>query len=419
MAEKIPFSVMVKPVGSACNMRCTYCYYLRKDAISTHPERHRMPEELLETFISQYIAASPGPVVSFVWHGGEPTLAGLDFYRRALELEKKYLPAGWQAWNNLQTNGLLLDDAWCDFLAENRFDVGLSIDGAAFVHDTYRVDPGGEGTFARVRESARRLMKRGIRPDLLCTVTSTSAQDPEAVYQGLRELDTGWMQFIPIRRRDGTGNITADSVTPEEYGDFLCRVFDQWILRDMEKTQVQLFAETASVLSGGQASLCWMAPTCGQVPVVEQDGNVYACDHFVTPENRLGNLETDDLGALVALPEQQRFGQRKRDALPGKCRACQWLNLCNGACPKDRCSVTEDGEPGLYDLCAGLEMYFSHAVPRLRRVSQLRRQGQSPAAIMALFRREEQEKWKGVGRNDPCPCGSGKKAKNCCWNRRP
>ena len=416
---RIPFAVMAKPAGSLCNMRCSYCYYLEKDAISTHPERHRMPDDLLETYIRQYIAGTTGPAVSFVWHGGEPTLAGMEFYRKVITLQKKYLPAGWKCWNNLQTNGLLLDDTWCAFLAENHFDVGLSIDGAAFVHDTYRKDAAGNPTYDRVRQSALRLKAHGIRPDLLCTVTSDSLRDPIAVYRGLRDLDTGWIQFIPIVRRREDGSVTEDSVTPEGYGSFLTQIFDDWLLHDMGRLNVQLFAETGRILSGGEPGLCWMAPTCGRVLVVEQDGNVYSCDHFVSPEHRLGNLETDNLRDLAALPEQERFGRRKQDDLPETCRKCPWLSLCNGACPKDRFAVTGDGQPGLYYLCEGLCTFFAHAVPKLRRVLEERRKGISPAAIMAQLRHEEQEKWRGIGRNDPCPCGSGKKAKNCCWNKRP
>lgn len=417
--ERIPFAVMAKPIGSLCNMRCSYCYYLEKDTISTHPERHRMPDDLLETYIKNYIEGTTGPNVSFVWHGGEPTLAGMDFYKKVLELQKKYTPVGWKCWNNLQTNGLLLDDAWCTFLAENRFDVGLSIDGAAFVHDTYRMDAGGKATYDRVRETALRLMNHGIKPDLLCTVTSTSVKDPISVYRGLADLGTGWMQFIPIVRRDENGNVTPDSVTPEGYGSFLKEIFDYWLLHDLGKTEVQLFAETGRILQGGSPGLCWMAPTCGNVLVVEQDGNVYSCDHFVEPKYRLGNLETSNLLELAASSEQVRFGRRKQDALPKKCLDCQWRPICNGACPKDRFAVTEDGEKGLYYLCGGLHSFFDHAVPKMKQIIDLRKKGVSPAAIMAGFRNEELLKWKNIGRNDPCPCGSGKKAKSCCWNKRP
>ncbi|MGE5579057.1 MAG: anaerobic sulfatase maturase [Bacillota bacterium] len=468
-----PFTVMAKPVGPRCNLACSYCYYLETEGMYGGALPPKMSLGLLETYIRQYIEASPGPVVAFTWHGGEPTLAGLDFYRAAVELQQRYLPPGWTCWNNLQTNGILLDDAWCSFLAEAHFDVGLSIDGTEYVHDTYRKDRGGRGTHDRVVEVARRLQAHGIQPDLLCTVTSTSAEDPIGVYRALRDLNTGWMQFIPIVRRGPDGRVTPDSITPEGYGDFLCAVFDEWARNDIGRLEIQQVAEMALVWSGGTANLCWMAPTCGRVLIVEHDGAVYSCDHFVSPEHRIGyigpspagdaatslsgDIATSTLGELVDSPVQRCFGEAKRDALPRQCRACAWLEVCNGGCPKDRfiradagdvdaarnmtgeraVHVSGDGagggggvagmagvggrvaEPPLNYLCAGLRRFFAHAEQPLRRIIQLRRKGATPAAIMGELRAEMQARWRGIGRNDPCPCGSGRKAKNCCWSRRP
>ncbi|MGI6632429.1 MAG: anaerobic sulfatase maturase [Bacillota bacterium] len=413
-----PFTVMAKPVGPRCNLACSYCYYLETEGMYGGELPPKMSDGLLETYIRQYIEASPGPVVSFIWHGGEPTLAGLDFYRKAVELQRRYLPPGWSCWNNLQTNGILLDDAWCSFLADARFDVGLSIDGTRSVHDTYRKDRGGRGTYERVAQAARRLKAHGIQPDLLCTVTSTAAEDPVAVYRALRDLDTGWMQFIPIVRRDADGRVTPDSVTPEGYGDFLCAVFDEWVRNDIGRLEIQQVAEMGLVWSGGSTNLCWMAPTCGRVLIVEQDGAVYSCDHFVTPEHRIGDIESSSLAELVDSPVQRSFGDAKRDRLPRQCRACAWLDICNGGCPKDRFASTEDGETGLNYLCDGLRRFFAHAEEPLRRIVELRRMGRTPAAIMAQLRAEAQARWRGVGRNDPCPCGSGRKAKHCCWDKR-
>lgn len=412
-----PFVVMAKPVGPVCNMKCSYCYYLETGRLYTSPHRYRMPKALLETFVRQYIAASPGPVVQFVWHGGEPTLAGLDFYRHAVELQKRYLPSGWTCWNNLQTNGLLLDDEWCSFLAEAHFDVGLSIDGTRLLHDAYRKDRRGRGTYERVVAAIRRLQGHGVQPDLLCVVTSAAAKDPISVYRGLRDLNTGWIQFIPVVQRTPDGQLTAESVTGEAYGRFLCAVFDEWIHHDLGRLDVQFFAEMSLVWSGGTASVCWMAPSCGRVLIVEHDGGVYSCDHFVTPEHRIGDLETSPLSALVDSPVQRRFGDDKRGRLPAQCRACPWLVVCNGGCPKDRFALAEDGEPGLNYLCSGLRRFFAHAEQPLRQVIARRRQGLSPEAIMAELRAESLARWKGIGRNDPCPCGSGRKAKNCCWPR--
>ena len=414
-----PFTVMAKPVGPRCNLACSYCYYLETEGMYGGELSPKMSDGLLETYIRNYIEASPGPAVSFIWHGGEPTLAGLDFYRKAVELQRRYLPPGWSVWNNLQTNGILLDDAWCSFLAGAHFDVGLSIDGTRSVHDTYRKDLGGRGTYERVAQAARRLKARGIRPDLLCTVTSASAEDPLGVYRALRDLDTGWMQFIPIVRRDADGRVTPDSITPEGYGDFLCAVFDEWVRNDIGRLEIQQVAEMALVWSGGSANLCWTAPTCGRVLIVEQDGAVYSCDHFVSPEHRIGDIATSSLAELVDSPIQRRFGDARRDRLPRQCRACGWLEVCNGGCLKDRLAISDDGGTGLNYLCDGLRRFFAHAEGPLRRIVELRRLGCKPPAIMAQLRDDARARWRGVGRNDPCPCGSGRKAKHCCWDRRP
>ncbi len=384
--EKEPFVVMAKPVGSLCNLACTYCYYLEAGSRTGIAQGERMSDETLEQFIRTYIADSPGPTVSFTWHGGEPSLAGIDFYEKALRLQKKYLPKGWQCWNNLQTNGLLLDDKWCRFLGENHFDVGLSVDGAQWLHDTYRLDRGGHGTFERVAETARRLMEHGVKPDLLCTVTSDAVKDPLSVYRSLRSFGTGWMQFIPIVRRAPDGGVTPDSVTPEGYGRFLCAIFDEWITHDLGRCDVQLFAETATVLAGMPSNLCWMAPVCGRVLIVERDGSVFSCDHFVDAEHRIGDVFSSRLIDLADLPRQRAFGQSKQTALPSKCRACPWLKTCSGGCIKDRFAADENGEPGLNYLCPGLEMFFSHANRPIRMARRLIRQGMSTEAVMEKIR---------------------------------
>ena len=414
-----PFVVMAKPVGPTCNLDCGYCYYLDTARFYDRPHQFRMADDMLETYVRQYIEASPGPVVHFVWHGGEPTLAGLDFYRRAVELQQRYLPEGWSCWNNLQTNGTLLDDEWCSFLAEARFDVGLSMDGTRWLHDTYRKDRGGHGTYDRVVAALRRLQAHGIQPDILCTVTSAAAEDPLSVYRALRALDTSWLQFLPIVRRGPDGQATPESVTPEGYGRFLCTVFDEWVHHDLGKLNVQLFAETSVVWAGGDAHLCWMAPTCGRVVVLEHDGAVYACDHFVTPEYRTGDIESSHLGTLVDMPFQRRFGADKHDGLPGQCRSCRWLAACNGGCPKDRFGLMEDGEPGLNYLCDGLRTFFAHAEKPLRHFIERGQKGVAAETIMAELRAESLIRWRGIGRNDACPCGSGRKAKRCCWAQRP
>ena len=414
-----PFVVMAKPVGPICNLGCAYCYYLDTARMYGHPHRFRMSGDLLGAYVRQYIEASPGPFVHFVWHGGEPTLVGLDFYRRAVELQRRFLPAGWECWNNLQTNGTSLDEEWCSFLAAEHFAVGLSIDGTPWLHDASRKDRRGRGTYERVAAAVRRLQAHGIQPDLLCTVTSAVAEHPVSVYRALRDIGTGWLQFLPIVRRGPDGRVTPESVAAEAYGRFLCAVFDQWVHHDLGALSVQLFVETSLVWAGGSANLCWMAPTCGRVLVVEHDGAVYACDHFVTPERRIGDLHGAHLGMLVDAPVQRHFGADKQDGLPAQCRSCPWLSVCNGGCPKDRFALAEDGEAGLNYLCGGLRRFFAHAEQPLRRVIERGRKGTRPEAVMAELRAEWLARWRGVGRNDLCPCGSGLKAKRCCWAQRP
>ncbi|MFC1946555.1 anaerobic sulfatase maturase [Chloroflexota bacterium] len=414
-----PFVVMAKPVGPACNLECSYCYYLDAATLFPTRDRFRMSDEILENYIRQYIAAGPGPEVLFVWHGGEPTLAGLDFYRRVVELQQKYLLGGCSCRNNLQTNGILLDSEWCSFLADNHFDVGLSIDGTQWVHDTYRRDHRGHGTYEITAESIRRLRAHGIQPDLLCTVTSVSAKEPLSVYRALRDFDTGWIQFIPIVRVNPDGEMTPESVSAEAYGRFLSTVFNEWIHHDLDRLNVQLFAEMSLVWAGGSPSVCWMAPVCGRVLIVEHDGGIYSCDHFVNRDHYIGNLESSPLSELVDIEVQRQFGKNKRKLLPQQCRSCSWLEVCNGGCPKDRFGVAEDGEPGLNYLCDGLRRFYSYAEKPLKHVIRQRKAGKSPEATMAELRDESRKRWKGIGRNDPCPCGSGLKAKNCCWNLRP
>lgn len=414
-----PFVVMAKPFGPVCNMECRYCYYLGASDLFPNSESFRMSDDILETYIQQYVSSSSGHDVTFVWHGGEPTLTGLDFFRKVIELQKIYLPEGWNCWNNLQTNGTLLDEEWCAFLADNHFDVGLSIDGPQWLHDKYRKDRQGNGTWQRAFDAVRRLQSHGIQPDLLCTVTSDSARDPVAVYRALRELGTGWIQFIPIVKRTPDGEVTSESVTGEAYGRFLTSIFDQWLYNDYNRLNVQFFAEMFLVQSGGAPTVCWMAPTCGRVLILEHDGSVYSCDHFVNREHRIGNIIDSALASLIDSPEQRYFGENKQKSLPKQCLSCRWLNMCNGLCPKDRFIESEDSEPGLNYLCEGLRLFFAHAEKLLKKLVRMNKKGINPEVIRKELQSENAIRWNNVGRNDTCPCGSGKKAKNCCWETRP
>ena len=411
-----PYVVMVKPVGSLCNMNCAFCYYLNSSERDPSLRGGTMSSSTLERFIQQYIESSPGPVVSFTWHGGEPTLAGLDFFRQAVSIQKKHLPEDWICWNNLQTNGLMLDDPWCAFLAQENFDIGLSIDGTPEIHDKYRRTRSGAASFQDAAAAVRLLQTHGIQPDLLCTVTSDAARRPLDVYQSLRSFNTGWIQFIPIVKY-AEGRPSPESVSAEEYGYFLTEIFDQWVLHDLGRLEVQIIAETLRVWGGGQASLCWMMPTCGRALIVEHEGGVYSCDHYVDAPHRLGSLDQTPLGLLADSPEQLRFGQDKRDSLPPQCLACPHLEVCNGGCPKDRLPLPQ-GQGMLNVLCQGYQKFFSHIEPAARLVNSMNRAGHRPQAIMTELRKRLAPLWEGVGRNDPCPCKSGRKAKQCCWHKR-
>lgn len=384
------FVVMAKPVGSRCNMHCDYCYYLEKGQYSEHERQTRMSYDLLETLIKETIRTAKGPIVSFVWHGGEPTIAGLDFYKKVVELERKYLPSGWQVWNNLQTNGFMMNDLWCNFLKENHFDVGVSFDGSAKVHDQNRHDLKGGGTQARILRSIQRLRGHGIEPDILCTVNSKSCEDPLDVYRAIRDTGCGWCQFIPIVVRQQDGSFSKESVTPEGYGLFLITIFDEWVRHDLGKIDVQLFAEIARIMAGGEPSLCWMSQTCGRALIAEEDGAIYSCDHFVDDDHRLGMLQQKGLGEMANSPFQISFGEAKRDLLTKECQSCPFLKFCNGGCLKDRFGKSCEGEEGQYYLCPGLKTFFAHAEPILERIMKMSREGKTQAEIMATIHAEDE-----------------------------
>ena len=405
-------AVMIKPVGSLCNMRCSYCYYLDTPYADGLPA-YMMTDEVLEQTIRACIQAVHGPVLSFTWHGGEPAGCGIAFYEKVLRLQRQYCPEGLTIINNLQTNGILLDDAFCDFLAAHHFDVGLSIDGTKAVHDAYRRAADGGPTYDQVYQAAKRLTAHGIQPDLLCTVHDRTLIQGKEVYRTLRGLGTGWIQFIPIVRRTPEGSVTPDSADPAGYGQFLKEVFIEWFFHDLGQTQVQLFAEMSSVLAGGSASVCTMAPVCGQVPVIEHDGSVYACDHFVRESHRLGHIGEQPLEEMLSSSLCTSFGAAKSTGLTTECRACPYLEVCRGGCLKDRFASSSTGEPGQYYLCPGLKDFFSLAVPVLKEAVRLSSLHIPRTEIQRRIHDQLWAPYKGVNRNDPCPCGSGRKFKAC------
>jgi uncharacterized protein len=424
--ERPAFHVMIKPGGAICNLDCAYCYFLSKELL--YPgSRFRMAYELLETYTAQYIAAQRVPEVTFAWQGGEPTLLGLEFYRHAFALQRKYRRPGMRVHNTFQTNGVLLDDAWCALFKEHEVLIGLSLDGPERLHDAYRVDKGGKGTFKQVMRGLAYLKKHGVAFNVLTTVHAANAPYPEEVYTFLRdEVGAQFLQFIPIVECDGMGGarggqgVTARSVTAEGYGRFMTRIFDLWVRRDVGRIFVQLFDVALAAWLGLEPSLCVFARTCGGALALEHNGDLYSCDHFVEPAHKLGNLQELPLASMVGSEQQRAFGAAKADTLPGYCRRCEVRFVCNGGCPKDRLLTTPDGEPGLNYLCAGYRAFFNHIAPAMRLMAAELRAGRAPANIMGHFARQDALKQQAARtpRNTPCPCGSGRKTKHCCGARR-
>jgi uncharacterized protein len=379
---------MVKPRGAVCNLDCRYCYFLKKENL--YPESSfRMTDETLELFVRQYIQAQNGAPVTFAWQGGEPTLMGLDFYRRAVELQKKYQPAGVSISNAFQTNGILLDDEWCIFFKENHFLVGLSLDGPQPLHDSFRVDKGGKPTFGRVMAGLELLKKHSVDFNILATVHSANSRHPLEVYRFLRdEAGAQFIQFIPIVERDNiTGyqegyQVTTHSTTARSYGEFLISIFDEWVRRDVGKVFVQIFDTALAAWLGKRPGLCIFEKTCGQALALEHNGDLYVCDHFVEPSFLLGNIHKLRLVDLASSPQQLAFGQSKLEGLPQACRECPALFVCNGGCPKDRIRRTAKGEEGLNYLCAGYKAFFMHVDRPMRRMANLLRSGRPAADIM-------------------------------------
>lgn len=428
--EPTAFQVMAKPIGPICNLDCVYCYYLEKRRLYPQARSFRMTDRVLEAFISQYIETQDTPVINFLWQGGEPTLVGLDFFRRAVALQSRYCPPGKQVTNALQTNGVLLDDAWCEFLRKNDFLVGLSIDGPQELHDCNRVDRRGRPTFDRVLRGLKLLRKHGVEFNTLTVVSRDNARHPRDVYRFLKEQGSRFMQFIPLVERtcdgktlaappgpegDGTGAVTPWSVEPTAYGEFLSTVFDEWVRNDVGRIYVQLFDVQLGLWAGLPSELCIFGKTCGQGLAMEHNGDLYACDHYVYPAYRLGNILEQPMATLAHSRRQVGFGRDKRRRLPRYCRDCVFLFACNGGCPKHRFAPTPDGEPELNYLCGDYKRFFAHIDPYMRTMAGVLRRGQAPATIMPFLRQRSSDRGPAnIGRNDACPCGSSKKFKRCC-----
>ena len=438
--ERLPgFHVLAKPIGPICNLDCKYCFYLEKENLYPKPAGRSawaMSGDVLEAYIRQYIEAQEAPVISFAWQGGEPTLLGVEFFQKAVALQKEYAN-GKQIENGFQTNGVLLDGRWCEFLAENKFLIGLSIDGPRKLHDKYRVDKGGKPTFDDVMRGIGYLKKHGVDFNTLTVLSRHNSYHPLDVYRFLKEIGSGFMQFIPIVERiaegptpDGLSLVAPDyqagarvtewSVEPLQYGRFLCTIFDEWVRLDVGRYYVQLFDVALEAWVGMEPSLCVFRRTCGEAMALEHNGDLYSCDHYVYPENRLGNVIESPLLTLVTSAQQRRFGQDKWDTLPKYCRECDVRFACNGECPKHRFIRTPDGEEGLNYLCAGYKLFFKHIDPFMKFMAAELAEERAPANVMEWVRlRDLQAVGKRrPGRNDPCPCGSGRKYKRCCGENK-
>lgn len=391
------FHLLAKPTGAICNLDCKYCFFLAKEQL--YPgSNFRMTDKLLETYIKQLLESHRTREVMVAWQGGEPTLMGLDFFELSLEFVQKYK----KPWQNLsysiQTNGTRLDDEWCTFFKKHNFLIGLSIDGPRHLHDSYRVDKRGKGTFDRVMRGWQLLKKYEVDFNILCTVNAVNGNYPLEVYRFLRdELQAEFIQFIPIVERinaDGStviqqGNTVSDrSIEPERYGRFLIGVFDEWIRRDVGKVFIQHFDSALANWIGIQPGVCIFAKTCGTALALEHNGDVYSCDHFVEPTYKLGNIQEKHMLELVASEQQQQFGRMKLDSLPRYCRECKVRFACNGGCPKNRFKETPDGEAGLNYLCAGYKAFFSHIDKPMRMMAQLLKQRRPPNEVMQLLAQE-------------------------------
>jgi uncharacterized protein len=433
------FHLLAKPSGSTCNIDCTYCFFLSKEALYPN-EKSRMSAATLETYIRQLLESHRTPNVTIAWQGGEPTLMKLEFFRQSVELVEQYRRPGQTVQHTFQTNGILLDDDWCAFFKKHNFLVGLSVDGPRDIHDTYRKDHGQQGTFEKVMKGWQAIRRHAVDFNIICTVNAANHHRGREVYRFFRdELDATWIQFIPIVERatpetiaianrgwsehpgqkrllyEQTGNLVTDrTVGAKQYGQFLVDVFEEWVRHDVGQVYVQLFDVTLEAYFGSHR-LCIHAPTCGDGPALEHNGDLYSCDHYVEPKHLLGNIHQVHMLTLVASPKQRQFGADKRDTLTAQCRQCSVLPLCNGGCPKDRFAISRDGEPGQNYLCAGLELFFTHTAPTMKAMAELIGERRYPAEMMARISKEDEK----AGPYRPCPCGSGKKFRFCHGDRAP
>ncbi len=394
-----PMYVMVKPVGAACNLRCDYCYYLEKQHLyDKDAGRAVLPDDLLERFVREYIESQTTEEVLFAWHGGEPLLRPLAFYEKVVSLQRRYA-RGRRIANCLQTNGTLVDDRWAAFFRDHGWLVGVSIDGPEALHDAYRHTRGGGPTWRGVMQGIERLERHGVAWNALAVANRLNADHPQAFYRFFKAIGCRYIQITPVVERvcphaDGRqwaslaehGEVAPFSVGPRQWGDFLCAIFDEWVRHDVGQYFVNVFDATLANWVGVAPGLCTMASHCGHAGVMEHNGDVYACDHFVFPEYRLGNLRQQSLVEMMYGERQRRFSRLKAGGLPTQCRQCAWLKACHGECPRNRFATTASGEPGLNYLCEGYRHFFSHAAPYMDAMARLLAQQRPPADVMDMVR---------------------------------
>ena len=395
------FHVLTKPIGPICNLDCQYCFYLEKQKLYPDEQRWQMPDDVLAEYVRQYIQSQAAPEIHFAWQGGEPTLLGVDFFRKTVALQQQFA-GGKTISNALQTNGTLLDDEWCEFLAANKFLVGLSIDGPRELHDQYRPDKGGKPTYDAVMRGLELLKKHHVEFNTLTVVNRANSQRPLEVYSFLRNIGSRYIQFIPVVERkaatttaglgldfaapfEAESPVTEWSVDATQYGRFLCAIFDEWVRRDVGETFVQLFDVALENWAGVGSSLCVFAEKCGSALAMEHNGDLYSCDHYVYPQFHLGNIMNSSLGEMVQSDAQKKFGSDKLDSLPRYCRECEVRFACNGECPKHRFIKTPDGEAGLNYLCPAYKQFFKHIDPYMRMMVQLLEAGRGAPDIMEML----------------------------------
>jgi uncharacterized protein len=394
------FTVMLKPVGSVCNLNCTYCYYLEKKDLYPETSNFKLDENLLEEFTRKYIQEQDVDVITFVWQGGEPGILGIDYYKKALALQKKY--AGDKKISNVfQTNGTFIDENWCQFFKDNNFLVGISVDGPEKLHDYYRKTKQGQPSFHRVMKSVELLHRYRVEFNTLTVVNNLTSQFPLEVYNFLKAIGSTYMQFIPIVERNAIeheklklvdqaynkeARLTNWSVNPKKFGSFLCSIFDEWVKKDVGRHYVQLFDVSLANWYGEPPGLCVFEKTCGMTAVMEHNGDLFSCDHFVYDKYRLGNIKNHSLAEILHSKQQSDFSNYKFESLPQYCQDCNYLFACHGACPKHRFLKTPEGETGLNYLCESYKMFFEHITPAMEFMVNEIKNNRAPANIMKDFK---------------------------------